>query len=76
MGLIISLASFVLSVVIIYYVVRKATRADEIVDLLLFIAKEKKAVDLGMELFKEEKEEKPAKSDADYLREARVKAGL
>lgn len=73
MELIISLASFVLSVVIIYYVVRKATRADEIVELLKksLNAHEENEVVVAIA-----EPAKAVKSDADYLREARAKAGM
>lgn len=78
MELFMSLASFVLSVIIIYYVVRKATRADEIVELqkimintlrpkLESVVTEEK--DGGMHI------KIVAKSDDEYLREARAKAG-
>ena len=73
MDIFISLASFVLSVIIIYYVVRKATRADEIVELLnksLNAHEENEVVAAVSEPAKVEK------SDADYLREARAKAGI
>lgn len=73
MELFMSLASFVLSVIIIYYVVRKATRADEIVELLkkyLNAHEENEVVVAVTEPAKAEK------SDADYLREARAKAGV
>lgn len=75
MELFISLASFVLSVIIIYYVVRKATRADEIVELLKKSLSEDgpTVVDVDVSAAKPIKAEK---SDADYLREARAKAGM
>lgn len=75
MELFISLASFVLSVIIIYYVVRKATRADEIVELLKKSLNEDAPAVVNVAVGVAEPA-KAEKSDADYLREARAKAGM
>ena len=79
MELFISLASFVLSVIIIYYVVRKATRADEIVELQKIMINTLRP---KIESVVTEAEDGAtrikivAKSDEEYLREARAKAGM
>lgn len=76
MGIFMSLASFVLSVIIIYYVVRKATRADEIVELLKKSLNAHEENEVVVAVAEPAKATKAEKSDADYLREARAKAGL
>lgn len=82
MELFMSLASFVLSVIIIYYVVRKATRADEIVELLKKSLSEdgpteaQKVVVEIAENIRKNVTEHEQKSFEEYLREARARAGM
>jgi hypothetical protein len=83
MELIISLASFVLSIVIIYYVIRKATSAEEHLAVLRAILenqqKGSEAVEEAMRAMRGTSTDtevvRSAKTEADYLREARAKHG-
>lgn len=73
MGLFISIASFVLSVVIIYYVVRKATDAEEQTKLLREILAASQPAPEPSAIVKLTQERAETKTEAEYLAEARKK---